>query len=194
MAEIGNLYDNGPISPVAKIKENLSIWTSGQWTHYRIDYIEGLPRSSPMMVEMVTASAATTIAANGTIGQLLVNALQLTAKEFMHLRWEPIDDMEGVLWEQSSQGRFSARSVHARVNLLTHVRDPYLATTTFFIMGKDKDMNLEVRNPAGVAMPLARFIFFGYRYILTELTDIVSKQIEAGQTRSTWIPAEGRQG
>ena len=100
MAEVGNLYDSGPISPVAKIKENLSIWTSGQWSHYRIDYIEGLPRSSPMLVEMVTASANTTIAANGTIGQLLVNALQLTAKEFMHLRWEPIDDMEGVLWEQ----------------------------------------------------------------------------------------------
>ena len=183
MSEVANIYDNGPISPVAKIRENLSIWSGGGWEHYRIENIEPIPRSSPTMVDMVTASGATTIAANGTISKQVVQILRLDTGEFLHLRWEPIDDVEGVLWELSSKGRFASRSVHARVTRFTSLRDPYLATTTFFILGKDRDMNLEVRNPNPVALPQARFVFFGYRYKLSEL--------KAEPTVTTYLPAEG---
>ncbi len=186
MSAVVNIYDNGPISPVARINENLSIWTAGKWEHNRIIYMEPMPRSSPMVVEMVSASGAVTIAANGTIAKRLVAILRMGDTELMHLRWEPIDDMEGVLWEQSSVGRFVARNVHARVDRLTHIRDPYLATTTFFIVGKERDMNLEVRNPNGIALPLARFVFFGYRYLLEPL------RVEPQNT--TYLPAEGRGG
>lgn len=192
MSLISGIYDSEPIQPLAKIKENLSIWTVGQWEHYRIEYMEPIPRSSPLMVEMVTASGAAIIAANGTIGKQVIAFLQLADKELMHLRFEPIDDMEGILWEQSSQGRFVARSVHARVNLLTSTRDPYLATTTFFILGQNRDMNLEVRNPEPVARPLARFVFWGYRYILSPLPEEAKRRIEASQLNSTWLPAEGK--
>jgi len=184
MPLLSGIYDSQPIQPVAKIKENLSILTVGQWSHYNIDFIEPMPLSSPMMVEMVAASGAATIAANGTIGKQLCAILQLADNEFFHLRWEPIDDMEGVLWEQASQGKFAARSVHARVSRATSARDPYLATTTFWILGRNRDMNLEVRNPNPVAWPVARFVFFGYRYILTPLTSAPSV--------TTWLPAEGR--
>lgn len=183
MSEVANIYDNGPISPIAKIKENLSIYTAGQWRHYRIAFMEPMPRSDQMMVEMVVASGATTIAANGTIAKRLVAILQPAENEFLHLRFEPIDDMEGVLWEQSSQARFSARSVHARVTRFTWLRDPYLATSTFFILGMNRDINLEVRNPSGVAQPLARFVFWGYRYLLEALPN--------EPPATTWVPAEG---
>ena len=184
MSQVANIYDNGPISPIARIKENLSIWTTGKWEHYEIKFIEPMPRSSPMTVEMVTASGAVTIAANGTIQKRLVNILRLADLELLHLRWEPIDDMEGALWEQSSQGRFVARNVQARVDRLTGSRDPYLATTTFYVLGKERDMNLEVRNPNGIALPLARFVFFGYRYLLEALS--------SEPANSTYLPAEGR--
>lgn len=193
MSQVANIYDNGPISPIAKIKENLSILTSGRWTHYRIEYMEGIPWSNQSTVEMVTASGATTIAANGTIAKQVIAFLQLADLELLHLRWQPLDDMEGVLWEQSSQGRFAARSIHARVDLLTDTRDPWLAGTTFFILGRNRDMNLEVRNPTGVAQALARFIFFGYRYVLTPLDAATSKRIEDGNLSSTYLPAEGKQ-
>lgn len=181
---VGNIYDNGPISPIAKIEENLSIFTRDKWAHFRILYIEPMPRSSPMIVEMVTASGATTIAANGTITKQLVPFLQLNDLEFIHLRWEPIDDVEGVLWEQPGTARFVTRAVHARVTRFTGTRDPYLATTTFCILGMDRNMNLEVRNPNPVALPSARFVFFGYRYLL---------EVYPGKPDvSTYLPAEGR--
>lgn len=183
MSTVANIYDNGPISPIAKIRENLSIWTLGGWSHYQIKNIEPIPRSSPTIVEMVTASGAAVIAANGTIAKQVVPILQLSDLEFSHLRWEPIDDMEGVLWEQAGTGKFVTRSVHARVSRFTAVRDPYLATTTFWILGRDRNMNLEVRNPNPVALPQARFVFFGFRYKLQGL--------DREPAMTTWLPAEG---
>jgi len=191
MSLLSGIYDSQPIQPIAKIKENLSIWTNGKYSHARIKYLEPLPRSSPMVIEMVTASGAATIAANGTIGKQIVAILQLADNEFFHLRWEPLDDMEGVLWEQASQGRFAARAVHARVNSFTAFRDPYLSTTTFFILGRNRDMNLEVRNPNPVALPQARFVFWGFRYLLEALSSAEASEIAAGRRATTWVPAEG---
>lgn len=184
MGLLSGIYDSAPIQPVAKIKENLSIWSRGKWAHFKIEYIEPIPRSSPTVVEMVTASGATTIGIYGTIAKQVVTILQLNELEFLHLRWEPLDDMEGVLWHLASMAKFATRSVHARVTPFTALSDPNLATTTFFILGKDRDMNLEVRNPNPVALPQARFVFFGYRYMLEPL--------EAAPAVTTYIPAEGR--
>lgn len=185
MSEVANIYDNGPISPIARINDNLSIWSAGAWNHSKIDYIEPLPRSTPMVAEMVALTGNVTIAANGQLAQNVVAILQLADHEFAHLRWEPLDDVEGILWEQSSQGRFVTRSVHARVSAFTHLRDPYLATSTFYVMGRNRDMNLQVQNPRAVAQPIARFIFWGYRYLLVALATTPSN--------TTWVPAEGKQ-
>jgi hypothetical protein len=191
MSEVSNIYDNGPISPVAKIRENLSIFTAGNWAHYRIRTIEPFPRSSPLIAEMVTISGALTIPGNGAVAQQVIAFLRLAEGELLHLRWEPIDDVEGVLWEQGSSAKFTSRGAHARVTRFTALRDPFLATTTFFILGKDRDMNLEVRNPNPVALPMARFVFWGFRYLLEALSAADCTRIEAGQLTTTWLPAEG---
>ncbi len=197
MPMLSGIYDGGVISPVAKIQENLSILTLGHYVHYRIRFIEGMPWNSQNVVEMVVASGATTIAANGTINQRIVAILQLNDNNLLHLRWQPLDDVEGILWEQAGTGRFVTRGVHSRVDLFTATRDPNLAITTFFILGKDRDMQLEVRNPRPVAQALARFVFFGYRYVLNPWKDEgvkgqeVIKGIEEGRIPSTWLPAEG---
>jgi len=182
--EVANIYDNGPISPVARIKDNLGIWSENKWLWYQIAFIEPVPRSSPFMVDMVAASGAVTFAAYGTIAKQNIPALLMNDLEMLHLRWEPLDDVEGMLWELSGQSRFSPRGGHARVSLFTGLMDPYLATTTFYIIGKDKEMMLEVRNPNPVALPMARFVFFGYRYILEKL----AKEPDL----KTLLPAQGR--
>lgn len=190
MAEVANLYDNGPISPIAKIKENLSIYSAEKWEHYRIEYIEGMPRSSPLVVDLVAIALLTTLPAGGTIAKQLVPVLQLNKNEFLHLRWEPLDDVEGLLWLPPGIGRYQTASVVARVSRFSAARDPYLATTTFCILGSAtrRDMNLEARNPSpagGYARPQARFAFQGFRYILEKLP--------AKPPTSTWVVADGRQ-
>lgn len=187
MSEISGIYDSSPISPVCKIKENVTLWTEGQWMPFRVEFAEGFPRSRPTMVDLVRIAGVLNIAANGTITQQMLQILQPANNELLHLRFEPIDDVEGVLWEQTSMTRFNPKGVKARVTMFTAVMDPYLASTTFFIIGSlgNKDMNLEVRNPNAVALPQARFVFWGYRYILSALPAIPANCV--------YLPAEGRQ-
>lgn len=206
MPILSGIYDSDRIQPVARIKENLSVLTSGRWRHWLIDYQEPIPPGPASTVEMITLSGATVLAANATIAKRVVAVLQLNANEFLHLRWEPLDDVEGVLWQLPSQARFSARAIHARVNKLTRLFDPTLASTTFWIIGLDRDMNLEVRNPQAVAIHSARFMFRGYRYLLTEHPNFLSApeddkaKLGVGDIETvrryigptTWLPAEGK--
>ncbi|TET14047.1 MAG: hypothetical protein E3J81_07440 [Dehalococcoidia bacterium] len=212
MGEVANIFDNGPISLIARIKDNISVYTAKKWAHYQVVYTEPWPRSSPLRVEMVAAALVTFIAANGTLAKRLIPILQVTNGEMLHVRFEPLDDVEGVVYQLAGTGKFVSRNTHARVSMTTCLRDPYLATTTFFIMGNQKDMNLEVRNPNAVALPQARFQFFGFRYVLEPITPLfperftdvqkaaVRKKLEDGDKETvaqyigptTWLPAEGR--
>jgi len=216
--EVANIYDNGPLSLVARIKDTISAYTAKKWTHYQVAFAEPWPRSSPLRVDLVALAGATTIVANTNITKRLVPLLQVTDGEMLCVRFEPLDDVEGVVYEQSGTGRFNSRNNHARVDMATCLRDPYLASTTFFIMGYQRDMNLEAFNPNPIALNQARFQFQGYRYVLDEispdLTGIVDQSGRADKKKqddiirllaagdkatvaqfigpTTWLPAEGR--
>lgn len=206
MPELSGIYDAYYVQPIVKIKQNLSIWTLGQWQHYRVEYSEPMPPGPASIVDMVVQAAATTIAANGTIARRVVTILQVNDLELLQVRLEPIDNMEAVVWEQSGQARFNSRNIQSRVDRNTRLWDPTLATTQFWVLGINRDMNLEARNPMAYAMPTARFMTWGHRYILEAhsldgLTDEVKKFLRLGVVatvkqyigETTWIPAEGRQ-
>jgi len=216
--DVANIYDNGPMTLIARIKDTLSILSAKKWGHYQISYAEPWPRSSPLVIEMVAASGATTIPANGQITKQLVPLLQVADGEMLQIRFEPKDDVEGVIWELSGTGRFNSHNRHARVSMTSDIRDPYLAGSTVFIMGFQRDLNLEVQNPNPVALNQARFQFMGYRYVLEEITPDLSGITKAGGAPdtvkqaeikvllangdkaavaqfigpTTWVPAEGR--
>ncbi|MDP2730036.1 MAG: hypothetical protein Q8O55_06110, partial [Dehalococcoidales bacterium] len=84
MSEVGNIYDNGPLSLVARIKDTISVYTAKKWAHYQVAYAEPWPRSSPLRVDMVALAGATTIAANGVIAKRLVPILQASDGEMIH--------------------------------------------------------------------------------------------------------------
>ena len=210
--EISGIYDSGPLSPIARIKDNLSIYTAKKWSHYQINHLEPWPRSSPLRVEMVALAGVTTIAANGTIAKRLLAILQVTDGEMLHVRFEPLDDVEGMVYQLPGTGKFVSRNTHARVDMATCLRDPYLSSSTFYILGFQKDMNLEVRNPNPVALNQARFQFQGHRYVLDDITPEFPAQFTDAQKKeinkkladgdkatvaqyigpTTWLPAEGR--
>jgi len=218
MSEVANIYDNGPLSLIARIKDTISVYTAKKWSHFQIAFAEPWPRSSPLRVDVVALAGATTIAANTNIAKRLAPILQVTDDEMLCVRMEPLDDVECVVWEQSGVGRFVSRNTQARVDMATCLRDPYLASTTFFIMGHQRDMNLEVVNPNPVALNQARVQFRGFRYVLDEITPDLSsvvtpqgqpdkkrqeeiiRQLAAGDKATvaqfigptTWLPAEGR--
>lgn len=185
--EVANLYDNGPISPIAQIKEHLAIWSEQRWIGYEIEFIEPIPRSSAYIVDMLQLPGivATQLAVGGAVNATLAAILQVNANELVHNRWFVIDDIEGELWELANVARFNPRAGQAGVNLLTPVYDPWLCTTTFWVLGGlgDKDARIGCTNLTGAVLPMARVGFFGYRYILQPEANV--------NPRARYIPAQG---
>lgn len=184
--EVSNLYDNGPMSPICQINEHLAIWSEQRWLPFKVDYIEPIPRSSAYVVDLIATAGALTLAANGQIAGQLLTALQTNEDELLHARWFALDDIEGMIWELSNMARFAPRGGQAGVNLFTPIYDPWLATTTFWVLGGvgAKDARIGCINLAGVAIPIARLGFFGYRYIMTSETTI--------HPNARYLPAQGR--
>jgi len=183
---VDNLYSPGPITPICQIKEHLAIWSEQRWIGYQVDYIEPKPRSSAFVLDLIALAGVGVLAPNAAVAGQLIQALQVDSQEFSHLRWFVIDDIEGQLWQLSNMARFAGRGGQAGVNLFTPVYDPWLATTTFWILGGpgDKDARIGCTNISGAIIGQARMGFFGYTYRL-------SKE-EAIHPNARYIPAQGR--
>lgn len=184
--DVANLYDNGPISPIAQIKEHLAIWSEQRWMGFQIEYIEPVPRSSAFIIDLIALTAAGILAPGATVAGQIVQVLQVNSNELVHSRWFVIDDVEGQLWQLSNMARFAPRGGQAGVNLFTPIYDPWLATTTFWVLGGlgDKDARIGCTNIGGAIIPQARLGFFGYRYILQPEAQI--------HPNARYLPAQGR--
>ena len=184
---VDNLYNAGVMTPVCQIKEHLAIWTEQRWAGFLCDFIEPVPRSSAYIIDMLQLPGVTvtTLPAGGTIQGTLVAALQVNSNELAHYRWFVIDDIEGQLWELANMDRFAPRGGQAGVNLFTPLFDPWLASTTFWVLGGmgDKDARIGCTNLGGAVLPMARMGFFGYRYVVTPEAAI--------HPNARYLPAQG---
>jgi len=202
---MSGIYDSAWLQPIAKIKENLTIYTGGGWNHYRIEFSEPMPPGPASIVDMLAiAPAVANLAANGTKAAAIVNVIQLDEGEFLHLRWAPVDDVEGRLWELAGQGRYRTARLHCRTSLLTARYDPQYASTTFWVLGIQRDAQIETLNPNGYVIPIARFMFWGHRYLIhahdfKSLTAADRAALRDGDLEAvrrfvgatTWVPAQG---
>jgi len=184
MLFVDNLYSQGPIAPICQIMEHIAVWSEQRWIGYQVNFIEPVPRSSTFIIDMVPAAA--TLAAAAAIAGAVQALLQVNNHEMAHYRWFAIDDIEGQLWQLSNMARFSPRGGQAGVNLLTPIYDPWLATTTFWVVGGagDKDARIGCTNISGAVLPQARLGFFGYRYLLSNEEPV--------HTNARHLPAMGR--
>ncbi len=183
---VDNLYNPGPPTPVCQIEEHLAIWTEQRWKGFKVDYIEPIPRSSVFVIDLVQVAGVGTLAPNQQVAGRLLEILRVNANELSHNRWYVMDDIEGQLWQLSNMARFAPRGGQAGVNLFTPAHDPWMATTTFWVLGGpgDKDARVGCTNISGATIPQARLGFFGYRYILTPEDRV--------HPNARYLPAQGR--
>ncbi len=182
---VDNLYSSGPMAPVCQIKEHLAIWTEQRWVGFQAENIEPVPRSSVNIVDLVEITAMGTLAPNQQTAGRVLEILKVNANELVHYRWFVLDDVEGQLWQLAHMARFAPRGGQAGVNLFTPAHDPWLATTTFWVLGGpgDKDARIGCTNISGATLPQARLGFWGFRYILTKE--------ERVHPNARYLPAQG---
>jgi hypothetical protein len=186
MSLVSGIYDNGPISPIVKIDENIRVDLNDKSYYYQVKFLEGIPRSTPFTIDLIAAAGVTTLATANRLQAQIVAVLQVSDDEMIQMRFKPIDlNVEGELYQLGGVARFNnPQGGQARVTQMTGEHDPNYASTTFFVIGRNKDAQIGVFNNGGVAVPQARFAFWGFRYILKEISRPV--------TPYTIIPGQGR--
>lgn len=186
MNVMDNLYSGGPMAPICQIKEHLAVYTEQTWKGYEVDFIEPQPRSSNFIIDLIAIAGVGPLAVGAQVVGQLLTAIQVNDGELCHYRFFVLDDVEAEVWQLSNMARFAPRGGQAGVNLFTAAYDPWLATTTFWVLGGlgDKDARIGCTNISGAVQPRARVGFFGYRYIVKPEPKV--------HTNARYIPAQGR--
>jgi len=171
----------GPIEPVVLPDQTVGVWVNKVYKFYKILYIEGIPRSDPMVLDL--GALATTITT--AITQLAL--LEMPDKELGQFRCFVLDDICASLWQGRADGRYKLANRNARVTRWTGLMDPDGHTTEFYVH-EDDFAFVQVLNPTGYNLTQTRVGFFGFRYVLEELTQYSWKgnKLPAAWTR---IPA-----
>lgn len=158
----------------AKEKQNLGIWSMGRNNYFNVDYIEGLPIGSPAVVNYGA------VGANASLALTELTDFDLDEHQLVQLRMFPIDPIELRVWVTRSQGKFLIRGLHARVSKMSRAFDPYMAKSEINILGRDRGAFIEAFNNNDYALGQARVMFWGWRYILVPLHNIVENVDRTG--------------
>jgi len=177
MPEISGIYDSYAIQPDVQIGQNVGIFITGAYQYHQVNYTEGIPAGPASTIDMVAQLGLTAIPANGTLAKSIVPMLQMYTNELIKVRLEPLDNVEARIWELSGQAKMMARNLQSRVDRNSRWYDHYMALDTFWVLGFNYDMNLEILNPLGYAQPTARVIVWGIRYLLNDQVDLNAKAI-----------------
>ena len=175
-----------PYKPIAKMGENLLVWSQGNWHGYTIAYHERLPLASPSIVDFGA------VAASGTVNSSLVNSLQLASGYLIQMWMKPLDDLEIVLWLQRGTQKFQIRDTGFRVSLLSGIDDPQWLSTEFAAIGTIHDPYIEIRNPSAYALVTSLVAFWGNKYLVTKADEALEAAMLSGAKPASRIVAEAK--
>lgn len=154
-------YKSGPIEPVILPGETVGIWTKGTTEFHTVLWYEGIPRSDPLVVDLLALAAA----AQSTLTQLL--ALEMPNNEFGQFRAIAIDDARFSMWQGRSDGRARLNTRVGAIDRFTNLFDPCGHQTEFYVF-ENNYMYSQALNTTGYALATSRIAFYGFRYVLQD--------------------------
>jgi hypothetical protein len=175
-------YKAGPIEPVVMPGETVGVWVNKAYNFFKVDYIDGIPASDPVIVDFGAVGAG----ANTNVIQ--VQALEMPTSEFGQFRAEVLDDCTAMLYQGRSDQRHKTNQRVSTYSLFGAQRDPDGHSGEFYVH-EDNWAYLQVFNQTGYALAQTRVAFWGFRYVLTSLDK--EFDYKAGRLPPSWtrIPA-----
>lgn len=154
-------YRAGEIEPVVEVGQNVLVVNREAYNLYQIAYIEPIPPSFPLVMNLgaVLAGAQTAITSTA-------NILDMTDGQLGQFRARVLDDIVVTLMEPLSVGRFLTKNVSARINAYSHLYDVHDHLSEFYVFEDDRPF-VQIANPQAVNLAQARIAFYGFRYILS---------------------------
>jgi len=178
----------GPIEPIALPDETICIWVPTKWVAYKVEYLEPIPRSKPLVFDQGA------IAAGSTSGDTKLSNLKLTEEppELLQLRFYPIDDILVTLKRGAADYRFKFKERIATADRFTLQIDSCLHTTEFVVLKTDEP-HVDCENPSDYDLAQSRVAFFGFRCVLVDLNRSykTSEEAKAELKYVTFVAAGG---
>jgi len=156
-------YKPGPIEYIALPGEIVGIWVNKVYEFSKVLYIEGLPRSNPLTIDLGAALGAGAVTA---ITQLTL--LEMPDLEFGQFRAEVLDDAEVILYQGRADQRHKLHTTVATYSRFLRHSDPDGHTGEFYIF-EDNYAFMQATNNTDYALLHARVAFWGFRYVLQAL-------------------------
>lgn len=173
------MLEPGPMQPYATIGQNLLIKVVQNYVLFRVNLVEQLPLSSPMVVNFASGGA---IAANSTTpGVSLQTPLQMDGFEIGQFRAIFLEDFDLQVYEPQNTPRFINSVGRYRWSMMAQSVDPDYARTEIAVY-QNQYPYVDVINPTAVALNMARIAFFGNRYRIERLKDAQGQQYPAFAT------------
>lgn len=183
-------YKPGPIERVVMPGEIVGIWVSTTYHFYQVEYIEPVPESDPVTIDLGAIAAAVA----GVPGQTAITQLQLLELpdgEFGQFRCRVLDDFEALLYQGRADQRHKLSNTVGRMSRYTNMHDPCGHTTEFYVYQDNNDAWLQGFNPTDYALTISRVSFYGYRYVFG---DELKKWMYPANVPQHWmrVPATAR--
>lgn len=153
-------FKPGPIEPVAHPGDKVLTIDREQYSLYVVGYVEQIPLSHPLVVNIGAIAAGTTAAINNP-----QNQLDMPYGTFAQYRARVLDDIHVLIYQPQASARFTNKTQVARVNVFSQLEDPCGHQTEVFVF-EDQRIFLQATNPTLYALVQARVAFWGYKYVL----------------------------
>jgi hypothetical protein len=175
-------YKAGAIEPIVMPGETVGIWLSKTFDFFKVDYIDGIMRSDPLMFDFGAIAAGA-----NTAGPIQLLLLEMPNNEFGQFRAEVLDDFTAVLYQGRSDQRHKTNQRVATYSRPGAMWEPDGHSGEFYVEANNWAY-MQAFNQTGYALAQTRIAFWGFRYVLTPLTEYnwVKGQVPASWTR---VPA-----
>ena len=157
-------YKAGPIEPIVLPGEIVGIWVNKVYQFYQVLYIEGIPRSDPLEIDFGA------LAAGASSGVTQLTLLEMPDKEFGQFRVIVEDDISALLYQGRADQRHKLENRVATYTRFTQLHDPCGHQGEFYVH-EDNYAFMDVTNQTDYALTQSRVAFYGFRYVLEELTE-----------------------
>lgn len=161
-------YRAGPMEPVVHVGEQLLILDRDSYKLYGVAFIEQLPPSWPILVNVFanTTPVTTTLASGSQLSMVSTqNQLDLPYGVLAQYRARVIDDLAATIRQPQANSRFTNLDQVARLSAYGAIEDPCDHMSELFQMEQDH-IFVDVINTSGFALVQARIMFYGYKYVL----------------------------
>lgn len=166
---MAGLYRNAPMEPIVEEGQNVLLQSQNEYQLYKVYFIEPLPESSPLVVNLISGSTLAAGVATSSVSTQ--NQIDMPNGELGQFRFKMYDYAQVTLRQGQALGRNPTRFTEAVFTPHSQIDDPFAAGTEQFVWEQQRTYFV-AQNIQQRTLNQIRIALYGYRYILEGINGV----------------------